>query len=78
MASARSRSVVVWEWETNDIGLFVPYDELSSNLIERYFASGMLSVDLSQLGAKYSAWTVDMSSMKQHSTYYGNIRVIII
>ena len=73
MANSRSLCAVIWEWETNDNGVFVPYDELSSNLIETDFAAGKQLVNLSQLGPNYSAWTVDLSAMQQHSKYFGNI-----
>ena len=71
MASRRSQSVIVWEWETNENGIFVPYDELASNFIEKEFAFQKTTVDLSQLGPSYSAWTVDLSSMTQSSSFFG-------
>ena len=73
MAHRRSLFAVIWEWESNDNGIFVPYDELSSNVIETDFAAGKQFVNLSQLGSNYSAWTVDLTAMLQHSKYFGNI-----
>ena len=71
MAASRGKYVVVWEWETNDPGIFVPYDEEASNFIELEKNRGQQSADLSQVHHSQSAWTVDFPSMTQTSSYYG-------
>ena len=70
---ASKNCVVVWEWEANDPGIFVPFHEKASNLIEQEKCFGSSLVSLSKLGNRFSAWTIDLTSMTQKSSYYGKI-----
>eukprot|EP00112_Aurelia_sp_Birch-Aquarium-sp1_P003639 Seg1410.8 transcript_id=Seg1410.8/GoldUCD/mRNA.D3Y31 product="putative E3 ubiquitin-protein ligase DTX2" protein_id=Seg1410.8/GoldUCD/D3Y31 len=76
MAASRGKCVPVWEWETNDPGIFVPYDEEASNFIELEMNRGRQSADLSQVNDSQSAWTIDFPSMTQMSSYQGRKRTI--
>ena len=73
MAASSGKYVVVWEWETNDPGIFAPYDEEASNFIELEMNRGRQNADLSHVNDSQSAWTVDFSSMTQISSYYGKL-----
>ncbi|XP_065054512.1 probable E3 ubiquitin-protein ligase DTX2 isoform X2 [Rhopilema esculentum] len=73
---ASKKCVVVWEWETNDPGIFVPYHEKASNLIEQEKCLGSSLVSLSKLGNPFSAWTIDLTSMTQKSSYFGRLRKV--
>eukprot|EP00794_Sanderia_malayensis_P014339 gene14339-15835_t len=70
MASACSTSaIVVWEWEGDQPGNFIPYDSRASNWIEQQRDLKMSEVDLSSVDSFHANWKIIFRLGKQISRF---------
>ena len=69
LSSKKDGKIVVWESETDFPGVFAPYSETQSNLIEQQYAAGIRKVPVS-LNAS-SVVQVNFTAMKAMQNRFG-------